>query len=791
MWKYGLKTKLVASFALMSLVAIVVAGASTLISMRRIAEQEIQNKLLLLADAKEGQIFAYLDSLESRTLDFSSDGFIRDSLKKINEGNPQATEALNEHLTKNKKILDPALVGVFVMDKEGTVVASTLPEKMGKNKKEDACFVRGSKEVATIDPQGDEYPDLASPPLEVAAPLTDNDTGEFLGVIANVFYTEKLGGILSGQYQVQKGAISSSFGRSETLAFHLINKEKKILAHGLEETEHASGSIDTLPVQKCLGSQEEITGIYTNHFGEEVVGASMCFPRRGWTLLAEIDAREALAPVRNTTYGLVIMLGLVLIFVVLDIYLIAGNIIKPIEKLHEASDIIAQGNLEYKAVIRTGDEIEQLSHAFNQMVVNLKYSRDEIQEYSKELEKKVAEKTKDLQSKVEDLNKAQEAVLNVAEDAEEARQIAAREKDKIDAILHSIGDGVFVVDSDLNIVMVNHVTEEVSGFSEKELVGRKYNSVLKFIFEDSGKVNDKFIKEAISTGQTQEMANHILLLRKDGSKVPVADSAALLKDQKGKVIGCVVVFRDVTKEREVDKAKTEFVSLASHQLRTPLSTVNWYSEMLLAGDAGKLNEEQKKYLEEIYKGNKRMVELVSALLNVSRLELGTFSIEPEPVNLEKIARSVLKEIAPDVSQKKIKLVKNFSSDVPDIQADRSLTRMIFQNLLTNAVKYTPDGGTVTLDIGKKDNGILIRIQDTGYGIPQSQQDRIFSKFFRADNVRQRDSEGTGLGLYIVKSILDQTGGAIRFESAENKETVFYVTLPLEGMKKKEGPRALV
>src|SRR4030042_1001731 len=115
MWKYGLKTKLVASFALMSLVAIVVAGASTLISMRRIAEQEIQNKLLLLAEAKEGQIFAYLDSLESRTLDFSSDGFIRDSLKKINEGNPQATEALNEHLTKNKKKLDPHLLGVFVM----------------------------------------------------------------------------------------------------------------------------------------------------------------------------------------------------------------------------------------------------------------------------------------------------------------------------------------------------------------------------------------------------------------------------------------------------------------------------------------------------------------------------------------------------------------------------------------------------------------------------------------------------------------------------------------------------
>lgn len=791
MWKYGLKTKLVVSFALISLVAIIVAGASALTSMRKTTEQEIQNKLLLLADAKEGQIFAYLDSLESRTLDFASGEAIENDLKEIIKTNSaEAVEALNQNLIKTKKPLDENLFCIMILDPNGKVVSSLAKEEIGNDESKTEQFIEGKKGVFTGGEAGATESESGKAILSVSAPIFDKDTGQLIGVIINSFTTDRLDTILSGEFQLEKGAISSSLGRSETLAIYLVNKEKKILAHGRKETGRAVDTIDTLPIQKCLGDKEETDGAYINHLGKEVMGASMCFPQRGWILLAEVDADDALAPVRNTTYGMVIMLALVLIFVVLDIYLVAGNIIKPIEKLHEAADIVAQGNLEYEAVIRTGDEIEQLSHAFNQMVVNLKYSRDEIQEYSEGLEKKVAEKTEDLQSKVDDLNRAQEAVLNVAEDAEIERRKTAREKDKIDAILHSIGDGVFVVDKDLKVILVNEVAAKMAGYKTEEILGTQYTEKLKFIFEETGKINDQIISKAIETKTIQEMTNHTVLVDKAGKKIQVADSAAPLFDANLNVIGCVVVFRDVTREREIDKAKTEFVSLASHQLRTPLSTINWYAELLLGGDAGELNKEQKNFLKEIYKGNKRMVELVNALLNVSRLEMGTFSIEPEPVNLERIAGSVLKEIEQDISKKKIKLVKNFSSDVPDIQADRSLIRMIFQNLLTNSVKYTPDGGTVVLNIERKDGGILIKIQDTGYGIPQSQQDKIFTKFFRADNVRQRDSEGTGLGLYIVKSILDQTGGAIGFESVENKGTVFYATLPLAGMRERKGEKKL-
>jgi signal transduction histidine kinase len=255
----------------------------------------------------------------------------------------------------------------------------------------------------------------------------------------------------------------------------------------------------------------------------------------------------------------------------------------------------------------------------------------------------------------------------------------------------------------------------------------------------------------------------------------------------GKVIGTIKIFRDITNEREIDKAKTEFVSLASHQLRTPLSAVNWYAEMLLAGDAGELNEKQKKYLDEVYRSNQRMVELVNALLDVSSLELGTFVSDPKSTDICKLAQDVIDEQKPQIDVKKLSFSFLCEESISRIQVDPKHLRMVVQNILSNAVKYTPEGGKIVLSISSTDKkNVLLKISDTGYGIPKNQQDKIFTKLFRADNVRDKDTDGTGLGLYIVKSIVENSGGKVWFKSSGeegNKGTVFYVTLPLDGVKK--------
>jgi len=210
----------------------------------------------------------------------------------------------------------------------------------------------------------------------------------------------------------------------------------------------------------------------------------------------------------------------------------------------------------------------------------------------------------------------------------------------------------------------------------------------------------------------------------------------------------------------------------------------------LAGDAGKLNEKQKRFINEIYNSNKRLIILVDALLNISRIELGTFTVDPKLINFSEISKSLLSELGQQITEKKMTIKEDYGSDVPKINADPNMIRIIFQNLITNAIKYTPENGTVEVSIKKKDGNVLIKISDTGYGIPKNQQSRIFEKLFRADNIKNKDTEGTGLGLYLVKAIVENEKGKIWFESEENKGTAFYVSFALSGMKKREGFKML-
>jgi signal transduction histidine kinase len=242
--------------------------------------------------------------------------------------------------------------------------------------------------------------------------------------------------------------------------------------------------------------------------------------------------------------------------------------------------------------------------------------------------------------------------------------------------------------------------------------------------------------------------------------------------------------RDIAHVREIDKAKTEFVSLASHQLRTPLTSVSWFTEMLSNQEVGSLNEKQKEYLSEIYIGNKRMIDLVDDILNTSRIDMGTLLIDPKIISLPEIIESVLDELIPLTESKELRVVKNFEEGFPKIKADPEHLRIVMQNLLSNSMKYTPRGGLIEVSLRKEKNNALIKISDNGYGIPEEQQGKIFTKLFRADNIRTKDMEGTGLGLYIARAIVRQSGGRIWFESEENKGTTFYVIFPMKNFLRK-------
>lgn len=368
------------------------------------------------------------------------------------------------------------------------------------------------------------------------------------------------------------------------------------------------------------------------------------------------------------------------------------------------------------------------------------------------------------------------------------------EKKKLDAILSSMSESLIAVSPEGKIMLLNQSAQATLGAPQTEAYGQKIEEILR-LYKDKNTplpVAEYPIYKVLEQGGIDRLFLHDNAYFKDGygQLFPVVISAISLSGSKKETegIAAIVVFRDVSLEKAVDEAKTEFVSLAAHQLRMPLTTVRWYAEMLLSGDAGTVTETQKSYINEIFESNKRMVNLVNQLLSVSRVRLGTFNIDPVPVNLCDVIVGITKEMQPEIDKKKLSFSQTCATD-QICNADPELIHAILQNLMSNAIKYTPEGGTISLTVEDTDK-LRFKVSDTGYGIPKADQGKIFTQLYRAENIKGKDVDGTGLGLYMVKTIVEQSGGTISFVSEENKGTTFTVEFPKEGMKARQGTKTL-
>ncbi len=376
--------------------------------------------------------------------------------------------------------------------------------------------------------------------------------------------------------------------------------------------------------------------------------------------------------------------------------------------------------------------------------------------------------------------------------AEKLQEELREERDIAKAIVSSMGEGLLVLDTDYKIKLINPAAEKLLETSVKEAVGQKWAEFGKaYIGDKPIPFNKRSAVISLTKGTvkiTTITDDHYYVTR-SGRKFPVvAITAPLIHNNQ--VIGIVKVFRDATKEKDIDRMKTEFISLASHQLRTPLSAIKWFVELLSDRSSGTLKKEQRKYVKNIAESTKRMIELVGSLLNISRIESGRIIVDPRSTNLLELFKTVAQEFAEKIKNKKLKLIVSAHHDIPAISVDPKLIRHVYLNLLDNAVKYTPDGGEISVFISKKDQEILTQISDTGFGIAESEKPKVFQKFFRAANIIRHVTEGTGLGLYLVKAIVNSSGGRIWFESAENKGTTFWFTLPVAGVKPKKGEVSL-
>lgn len=328
-----------------------------------------------------------------------------------------------------------------------------------------------------------------------------------------------------------------------------------------------------------------------------------------------------------------------------------------------------------------------------------------------------------------------------------------------------------LVDKKDNIIATNVAAVRIFGLAENALRSKKLFSLLEAENEAHLALIPQKLEKGIFVNDEE-----VKITRPDGTK-RWASLSAFPVTGTGRQQYNLVSALDITRQKQVDQVKTEFVSLASHQLRTPISSMKWNVELLMSDRVGQLNEKQQAYAEKIERASNRMDALVSDFLNVSKLELGTLVPRAKQIDLTDFLESVYDEFLERIEEKKLTFNKEYDPEITTLVVDKRLLRMVLSNLVSNAVKYTPEGGAVTVRYGGNNKRITFFVIDTGMGIPKEDQERLFTKLFRAGNAREQVPDGTGLGLYVVKQAVEVMNGTISFTSRENEGTTFEVVLP--------------
>ena len=410
----------------------------------------------------------------------------------------------------------------------------------------------------------------------------------------------------------------------------------------------------------------------------------------------------------------------------------------------------------------------QVEEAKGILEVKVEAKTKELRDLTESLEKQIKERTGELQEKIEESENSRVALMNMLEDMEELRRRTEEEKEKTLAIITTFVDGLLFFDSSNRLALINPQAEiyfELDGNSSKQLIGQK-------IFDLKKVPNFEYLAELLGPKLKKIFRKEIPIKKNQTLEV----STVTVGNETSRV-GILVVVHDITREKAIERMKTEFVSIAAHQLRTPMSAIKWTLRMILDGDLGPITGEQRDFLEKTYVSNERMISLINDLLNVTRIEEGKHLYNLILVNLEDLTANIVSSYTEIAKRKSLTLeYEKPDKKLPQVKVDVEKIRLVISNLIENAIKYTPVKGTIKVKVSLEDGRVQVAVKDTGVGILKEQQERIFTKFFRGANVMRMETEGTGLGLFIAKNIVETHGGKIWFESEEGKGTTFIFNL---------------
>jgi PAS domain S-box-containing protein len=473
-------------------------------------------------------------------------------------------------------------------------------------------------------------------------------------------------------------------------------------------------------------SQDQQGGNPVDYRSQPVMLSRQTINAADWAIATKIDAKEAFAPIvklRNTMVVIVVATSAALLLIA---FYLTRYFTKPILDMAQASQLIGAGNFTTRVDIRRKDELGILGDRINAMGASLN----------------------DIVSSIE------------------------TQRNRLEIILNSTAESILAIDKQGSIIIANHATTELTGRSLPDIIGKHINDI--FIWSQEMQPFTIDYSKIGTNTYTDLQYNDA-----NGSQHFVKLIIAHITDaQEQKAAQTIITIHDETKSREFESMKVDFVSMAAHELRTPLAAIRGYLELVTYKDAEKFAPESTKYLNQALKSTSELGSLITNLLDVTRIERGTLTFNMEKVDLATDIKQAVQDVSFTAKDKNITTTYVGPEQGYSIIADKIAIHEVINNLLTNAIKYTPAGGSVSITLTQDDNTFVARFKDSGIGIPKQAMSHLFTKFYRVHGGLSSGSTGTGLGLFISRSIIERHGGSISVESEEGIGSTFIVKLPV-------------
>jgi signal transduction histidine kinase len=683
----------------------------------------------------------------------------------------ETAQTIGTLLTTTSQVQQNLIEEVTVVNADnGTVIASSDPAAVTRRYAFDELYQKGRSHITVGDVV---YGTDGSKSLTVAGPMYGGNHH----IVAVLLVRADLAPI--------DRAIESTAGLGTTGTILLVDSHFHTIATGGRRQVTTVNSVAALePVKRAFNKETGLI-VYTPPGKGSVYAAFTYIPTTEWALVVEQQTDETRALVSAFTYSFAGASALIGIIISLYVFVVLRRtVITPIKNITSVVQQIIAGDDTVEVKIMRDDEIGALARSINEINRSVRASHAQ-------LEKSIAERTKELTKKVEEtetlnqtLTNTKAAVLNILDDLDhEKKQVEEKvlhrtqelrvEKEKLALIAQSMEHGVILCDASGSVMFSNAWVQKLLQVPE----------------DNQGAILEALLATFDTVDLAQKLRDCIAGTESDVPEIEYGQGTYeiffrnVMRSAGSSEQEHIIWIRDITATKTIERAKDNLISLVSHQLRTPLTGVKWHTELLLEKKDALLNTDDLRSLEDIHSGTERMVDLVDSLPNVSRIELGTLAMNPQPIFIETLAMSVIEELADTATSKKLSITTEYDATVPTINLDKNYMRIVFENLLSNAIKYTPVGGTIHLSICAAENAAAITVADSGYGIPVQEQEKIFTKLFRAANVKEKVVDGNGLGLFIVRAIVHRFGGSIRFESQEGVGTTFFVTIPYAGIQK--------